>query len=96
MSCSDRKIRISCKKLAGETNCQTNIQFMKTLKLPAPKKYLLFYKKSNGENSVHETSVPIEETNKSIICYSYKRGIRTFLKSNIVSMKEIKVSKVIV
>ena len=67
----------------------------KTIKLPTARKYILSYRKSNNRVYNYTISCPIEEDKESITTYAFSRGIRKFLRKNILSIKEVILREVI-
>lgn len=64
-------------------------QVIKPVVFPAPAKYSLKYRKSGGEIEDYVISNPIEDDDVVITCYSYGKGIRSFIKTQIIALEKV-------
>ena len=57
------------------------------LVFPAPMKYLISYRTTDGEDREFVISNPIEADDSKLTAYAFKHGIRSFIRSRITSFK---------
>jgi hypothetical protein len=62
---------------------------MKILLVPPAAKFELQYRKKDGSIKTYTVSNPIEIDEQKITTYSFKRGIRSFRKDQIISFEQI-------
>lgn len=55
---------------------------------PEPAKYALEYRRSDGQIRSYTVSNPIEADDEKITCYAYGRGVRSFLKAQVISFNK--------
>lgn len=56
---------------------------------PDAAKYKITYRKSNGEHKEYTISNPIEADQFKMTCYAFGKGVRSFIKANVISLEKI-------
>jgi hypothetical protein len=60
-----------------------------TVVFPNAAKYKIDYLKSDGTVKEYIISNPIDADATKITCYAYGRGVRSFIKSNVISLEKV-------
>jgi hypothetical protein len=56
---------------------------------PEPAKYEITYKTLGGETKIYLVSNPIEADNTKFTAYAFKAGVRSFIKSRVLTFKKV-------